>query len=168
MKALHELLNEWPSEQIIEMATISKSERWGNNLYRIAVHGTAAGDRETPHIHIYLSNDKKPYNNFNFEVSLIDIICYNEFNLIYQRDVKTGKLSTNRSKCSWEGYRKIKEGFEDWLFDKCNMPGEFINNLDALIYWWNQESDSNSDNPLKDYIDKKGLHILPEYKIYFE
>lgn len=37
-----------PSETIFEMATISKAERWGNNTYRIAVHGTASGDRETP------------------------------------------------------------------------------------------------------------------------
>ena len=59
-----------PSETIFEMVTISKAERWGNNIYRIAVHGTASGDRETPHIHIYLAHDTKPYNNFNFEISI--------------------------------------------------------------------------------------------------
>ena len=60
------------SESIYEMATISKNEKWGNNQYRIATHGTAAGDRENPHIHIYLSSDDKPYNKFNFEISLTD------------------------------------------------------------------------------------------------
>ena len=57
------------------MATISKAERWGNNTYRIAVHGIVSGERETPHVHIYLTNDNKPYNNFNFEISIIDILC---------------------------------------------------------------------------------------------
>ena len=46
------------SESIYEMATISKNEKWGNNQYRIATHGTAAGDRENPHIHIYPYNDE--------------------------------------------------------------------------------------------------------------
>ena len=42
------------SESVYEMVTISKNERWGNNQYRIATHGTATGDRENPHVHIYL------------------------------------------------------------------------------------------------------------------
>lgn len=77
MRTLKEFLFDTftPSETIFEMATISKAERWGNNMYRIAVHGTVSGDRETPHVHIYLTNDNKPYNNFNFEISIIDILC---------------------------------------------------------------------------------------------
>lgn len=94
-----------PSETIFEMTTISKAERWGNNTYRIAVHGTASGDREIPHVHIYLTNDNKPYNNFNFEISIIDILCKDEINLIYQRDRSKNKLIKNRSKCFWEGYK---------------------------------------------------------------
>ena len=84
-----------PSETIFEMATISKTERWGNNIYRIAVHGTASGDRETPHIHIYLANDTKPYNKFNFEISIIDILCKDEINLIYQRSQKEHRKNSD-------------------------------------------------------------------------
>ena len=124
MIPLHQFINHllWPSEQIFEMATITKDIKWGNEHFRVAVHGTAAGDRDVPHIHIYLSNDKKPYNKFNFEVSLVDILCYDEVNLIFQRDEKTGKRISNRNKCSWEGYKKIADGFEDWLEQKPTTP----------------------------------------------
>ena len=157
----------WPSEQIFEMATITKDIKWGNDHYRVAVHGTAAGDRDVPHIHIYLSNDKKPYNKFNFEVSLVDILCYDEVNLIFQRDEKTGKYISNRNKCSWEGYKKIADGFEDWLEQKPTTPGDFQTNLEAIIYWWNEESDSASENPLKDWLDKRGLKVLKKYSYLF-
>lgn len=169
MRTIKEFIIEtfWPSEQIIEMATISKVERWGNEQYRIATHGTAAGDRETPHVHIYLSNDTKPYNKFNFEISLIDILCYDEINLIYQRDKKANKLITNRNRCSWEGYNKILNGFEEWLFERSKMPGEFKDNLDAIIWCYNNESSSLSENPLLDYINERGLTILDKYKHYF-
>lgn len=158
----------YPSESIFEMATISKAERWGKDSYRIATHGTAAGDRETPHVHIYLSNDTKPYNQFNFEISLVDILCYDEINLIYQRDRKSNKLITNRLKCSWTGYKQIRDGFEDWLFAKSKMPGEFKDNLDALIWSYNNESNELTENPLKDYMDSRGLKVLDKYKHYFE
>lgn len=168
MKTLNEFLTMfWPSEKIFEMATISKQEKWGKNNYKIALHGPAKGDREAPHVHIYLSTDKSPYNNFNFEISLVDILCYNEINLIYQRDKQRNKLFSNRNKCSWEGYRDILNGFEDWLFDVCKYPGEFKDNLDAIIWVYNNESNSLSENPLKDYIDNKGLTILNKYKHYF-
>ena len=154
------------SESIYEMATISKNEKWGNNQYRIATHGTAAGDRENPHIHIYLSSDDKPYNKFNFEISLTDILCYNEINLIYQRDISKNKKITNRNKCSWEGYRKIKEGFEEWLYKPSKTPGEFVDNLDALIYWYNEESNIIG-NALLQYMKEHGLIILDKFNKYF-
>lgn len=170
MKNIREILFDafTPSENIFEMATISKAERWGNDNYKIAIHGTAKGDRETPHVHIYMSSDRIPYNQFNFEISLVDILCYDEINLIYQRDRKTNKLITNRSKCSWNGYKRIKEGFEDWLFDKCKLPGEFKDNLDAIIWSYNNESNLLTDNPLKDYLDSRGFVVLDKYKHYFE
>ena len=166
MIPLHQFINYllWPSEQIFEMATITKDIKWGNEHFRVAVHGTAAGDRDVPHVHIYLSADKKPYNRFNFEVSLVDILCYDEVNLIFQRDEKTGKRISNRNKCSWEGYKKIADGFEDWLEQKPTTPGDFKTNLEAVIYWWNEESDSSSDNPLKDWIESRGLKVLDKYK----
>lgn len=173
MKKLTEIINDnvenWPSENyIIEMATISKQERWGNEQYRIATHGPETNDRDNPHIHIYYSNDVKPYNQFNFEISLTDILCKNEINLIYQRDTKKHKLITHRNKCSWEGYRKLYEGFEDWLFDvNVKKRGEFIDNLDACIYFYNEEGPSFEQNPLLKYIKEHGLKILRTYKKYF-
>lgn len=157
----------WPSEQIFEMATLVKDIKWGNDHYRVAVHGTVAGDRDVPHVHIYLSSDKKPYNRFNFEISLVDILCYDEVNLIFQRDEKTGRRITNRNKCSWEGYKKIADGFEDWLEQKPTTPGEFKTNLEAIVYWWNEESDYSSENPLKDWIESRGLKVLDKYRDIF-
>ena len=154
------------SESVYEMPTISKNERWGNNQYRIATHGTATGDRENPHIHIYLFNDDKPYNKFNFEISLTDILCYDEINLIYQRDISKNKKVTNRNKCSWEGYRKIKEGFEEWLYKPSKTPGDFDDNLAALIYWYNEESNIIG-NALLQYMKERGLIMLDKFNKYF-
>ena len=63
----------------------------------------------------------------------------------------------------------------------------YIDNLDALIYWYNresdeqescnqksdnqesynQESDERTQNNVLDYINKHGLKILDKYKKYF-
>lgn len=172
MKSLQEIIyndtEKWPSEKIYEMATISKNEMWGNEHYKIAVHGPESSDRPNPHIHIYLANDHLPYNKFNFEISLTDILCNDEINLIYQRDVKTHKLITHRDKCTWIGYRKIKENFEEWLYsNKVKFPGEYIDNLDAIIWNYNNENDYRIQNPLLQYISEHGLKILNKYKKYF-
>lgn len=50
--------------------------------YLIAFHGTYAGDREKPHIHIYLNVDRRPFSKFNFEIALDEILCYDEINLL--------------------------------------------------------------------------------------
>ena len=157
-----------PSENVYEMATISRNEKFGKDNYRVSIHGPASADRENPHIHIYLANDIIPYNKFNFEISLTDILCKDEINLIYQRDRSKNKLIKNRSKCSWEGYKVIKDNFEDWLFSDCKYPGNFIDNLDAIIWMYNNESDSIDENPIKSYIDSKGLIILDKFKKYFD
>ena len=171
MKSLFEYLkvSQWPSEEyILEMATIAKQANLWKSKYKIACHGTNASDRPNPHIHIYLSNDRRPYNKFNFEVSICDILCKDEINLIKMRDEKNGIKKNNRDKCSWDGYQKLKNDFEDWLFNrKVEIPGNFIDNLDACIYWYNQECDG-SDNPIKDYIEEHGWKVLPKYKKYIE
>ena len=74
----------------------------------------------------------------------------------------------NRVKCSWEGYKTIKDNFEDWLFSKCKYPGDFIDNLDAIIWMYNNESDSIDENPIKSYIEARGLKILDKFKKYFD
>lgn len=151
---------------ILEMATIGKNIQLGKNKYRIEIHGPASKDRDVPHIHIYLSNDSHPWNKFNFEISLVDIIVNNEINLIRMKDVISKKNLTNRSKCSWDGYKKMYYDFEDWLYsDNVTIRGEYIDNLDALIYWFNEES--NYDNALLMYIHDKGLKVHPDNFKYF-
>ena len=168
MKSLKEFIYSciWKDEPIVEMATVGYDLKFGKDRFRVAIHGPSSGDRENPHIHIYLENDKMPFNKFNFEISLVDILCYDEINLIYQRDISKNKKITNRNKCSWEGYRKIKEGFEEWLYKPSKTPGEFVDNLDALIYWYNEESNVIG-NALLQYMKERGLIILNKFNKYF-
>lgn len=96
-------------EVLTEMATFGV-EKWGRKTYKIAVHGASSKDRPIPHIHIYLNNDINPYTKFNFEISLIDILCKDEINLIFQTDKKKNIDNRNRKQCTWTGYSEIKEG----------------------------------------------------------
>ena len=75
-----------PSIPIVEMATIDKTVKVSTNTYRIALHGPAVGDRPCPHFHIYLANDVYPYKRFNIEISLIDLLCYDELNIVAIQD----------------------------------------------------------------------------------
>lgn len=150
---------------IVEMVIIGYDLKFGKDRFKVAIHGTSSGDRENHHIHIYLENDKIPFNKFNFEISLVDILCYDEINLIYQRDVRNGIKRTNRVKCSCDGYFKLKEDFEDWLFSKSSKRGDFKDNLDAIIYFYNEE---NHNKTLFDYIEEHGLKVLDKYKNYKE
>lgn len=74
----------------------------------------------------------------------------------------------NRTMCSWTGYTKLKNEFEDWLFSKSSKPGMFKDNLEAIIYHYNLENGTNSKNPIKDYIESRGWKVLPKYKSYIE
>ena len=156
---------EW--DYVVEMATIGhpvldKKERL------IMVHGTNAGDRQIPHVHICLNDDVRPFNKFNFEIALDEILCYDELNLIRMSDKNNGIDKKNRSLCSWNGYNKLKNEFEDWLYQKSNKRGEFIDNLDALIYFYNEEStNTHQQNPLLKYIQDHGMKVLYKYKKYF-
>jgi hypothetical protein len=158
---------------LLEMATFG-TERWGNNTYRIAVHGASTKDRPIPHIHIYLNQDVQPYKQFNFEISLVDILCKDEINLIFQMDRKNNIKNTNRVDCTWTGYADIYYGIKTFLSSpsKSKKYGMFIDNLDRAIYEWNRETDfiktENGGNPLKEYLDEKGLTVLPQYMKYFE
>ena len=134
----------------------------------IALHGTYAGNREKPHIHIYLTGDKRPFSKFNFEIALDEILCYDEINLITMRDKSKHLNIKNRNKCSWDGYMRLKDDFEDWLFSAPELRGDFIDNLDAIIYFYNQESYStNNSNPLLEYIKSKGMKIQDKFRKYF-
>lgn len=165
-KYINEQFNpEW--DYVIEMASIGYPILNKQNHY-IALHGTYAGDRERPHIHIYLENDVRPFSKFNFEIALDEILCYDEINLIRMVDIKKHLDIKNRNKCSWKGYNKLKNDFEDWLFsDKVELRGEYIDNLDACIYFYNQESGKTEHNPLLKYIKEHGMKILNKYNKYF-
>lgn len=170
MKSIRECVNNflWGNENlIVEMATIGRPV-FAKKKYHIAVHGVLAGDRPNPHIHIYLNDDTRPYNRFNFEISIIDILCKDEINIIKMRDESKGINKNNKNKCSWDGYQKLKDDFEDWLFSKCDRPGNFKNNLDACIYWYNEEGDPKSNNPIKAYIKEHGLNVLDKYREYVD
>ena len=158
-------LHDYP---ILEMAFAGVDIDLGKNTYYIALHGPNSGDRPNPHIHIYLSSDKNPWKKFNFEVSLTDIICKDEINLIRMKDVKNRKDITNRNKCSWDGYMKMYYDFEDWLFSNhVYRKGEFIDNLDAIIQIYNEESHDRDEGFVK-YLKEKGLKIHPNYFKYFD
>ena len=152
MKAIKQYINEkfnsdW--DYVIEMASIGYPILNKTNHY-IALHGKNAGDRERPHIHIYLENDKRPFNKFNFEIALDEILCYDEINLIRMKDISKKIDYTDRQKCSWDGYTKLYNDFEDWLFSSnVEIRGDYIDNLDAIIYFYNQESGGTKNkNPL--------------------
>lgn len=86
------------------MAFATNDVKLGKNHYRIALHGVAAGDRPYPHIHIYLENDHYPWKKFNFEISLVDLICDDELNLVCQQDNTYNE--ENNQKNSLQNYVK--------------------------------------------------------------
>ena len=74
----------------------------------------------------------------------------------------------NRKKCSWNGYFKLRDDFKDWLFSTPELRGDFIDNLDAIMYFYNQESGGTRNlNPLLEYIKSKGMKIQNKFKKYF-
>ena len=85
MKSLQNYIEDYQKQYITEMATIAKSVKLGKDIYRIAIHGVSSKDREYPHIHIYLANDNS-LQKFNFEISLVDILCNDEINIVAQID----------------------------------------------------------------------------------
>ena len=65
-----------------------------------------------------------------------------------------------------EGYRKLYNDFEDWLYDSpTGLPGEWIDNLDAIVWYCNHESPG--DDYVRKYIEQRGKHILTKYNKYF-
>ena len=165
MKSLQNYIEDYQEQYITEMATIAKSVKLGKDSYRIAIHGASSKDREYPHIHIYLANDIS-LQKFNFEISLVDILCNDEINLVAQIDKDKGINRKHRDKCSWEGYRKLYDDFEDWLYDSpTGLPGEWIDNLDAIIWYCNHESPG--DDYVRKYIEQRGKNILAKYNKYF-
>ena len=150
MNDLHERLIGDP-DMPLEMATFGKP-RWGEIDYKVAIHSPIIKEREIPHIHIYQLND--PYHNmFDFEISLIDILCVGKINLIYQLDRYNNIIRTHRNECSWIGYSDIYEGLEEFLHTNQNIfpYNDCLTGLEAAIVAYNAESNSR-DNALKEYL----------------
>lgn len=157
---------------LYEMETIGDM-RWGNNQFSIQIHGASTTDRPAPHVHIYLKNDHNK-KRFNFEVSIVDLVSNDELVLIYQLDRKNNIKITNRDDCSWTGYADIFDGMKNFLFSPPQSPiyHALIDNLHAAIYAWNNETDMSAtlagENPMKEWLDTKGIQVLPKYQKYFE
>lgn len=158
---------------LLEMATFGRINA-DNQLYRIAIHGPASGDRPMPHIHIYLANDHAPYTNFNFEVSLVDLVCYDKIVLVAQTDRSKNIRRTNKNECTWSGYKDLYNEFRKFLFSK---PMKKLykniaqNNLQVAIMEWDNENNDNMDDNqslMKTFIESKGFNILPSYLPFFE
>ena len=48
------------------------------------------------------------------------------------------------------------------------IRGGFKDNLDAIIYWYNQESGgTRKSNPLLEYLKDKGMKIQNKFRNYF-
>lgn len=156
---------EW--DYAVEMATIGRPIL-NKVRYKIAVHGLNADERKHPNFHIYLEEDISPFSKFNFEIALDEIICYDEINLIRMKDLSKNLDIKNRNKCSWNNYMKLYNDLYDWLYSNTNHRGNFIDNLDSIIYFYNHESgDLRKSNYLLDYIKSHGMKILNKFKKYF-
>lgn len=154
---------------LMEMSDIQRDIRIGNNIYSFALHGQGSKDRNYPHVHIYLTKDHSQ-TKFNLEISLIDILCNDEINLIRQLDrTKPKKINIkNRERCSWTGYKDIKYEFEDWLEKPYKrIEGIYKNNLDALISEYNFTGSLDDKNPFLAYVQGQGKKILPKYRYLF-
>lgn len=155
---------------VLEMGQLSSNLRLGNKLYDISLHGPNSGDRPHPHIHIYKPKLNK---SFDFEISLVDLLCNDELNLISMKDKDNNINRRNRNICSWEGYRKMKNDFEEWLEStEVDIIGDFKNNIEAAIYTYNREAgmnarDINKFNPFLEYIISQGKKIHDNYKELF-
>lgn len=170
MKSLKYYLNKYlyglDEQHLYEMATIDKHAILDKEGKSIQIQGTNSGDRQNPHFHIYSIGSK---TKFNFEISLVDIVCYDEINLVAMIDTKKHINIKNRSKCSWNGYTKMKNDFEYWLeSSNVKIPGDYKNNLDALIYWYNNESYvPDVSNPFLKYLSDRGLKVHDSYRYLF-
>ena len=167
------VLNEVKEQLLLEMATFGNIKA-DNNSYRIAIHGPATNDRPMPHIHIYLSQEKFPYPLFNFEISLVDLVCKDEIVLVAQTDRSKNIQRTHKDECSWVGYRALYNSFKVFLSQppmKKIYKGRALNNLQVAIMEWDNENNDNMDDNeslMKKYIESKGYTILPKYLPYFE
>lgn len=151
-------------EYVLEMAQAGRNVKLGKTIHDLAIHGTYAGDRPYPHLHIYkIKGDK----SFDFEISLVDLLCDDEINLVSMKDKSSNINRRNRNICSWEGYRTMLNDLEDWFEEVPKRPGgsEFTNNIDYCVWLYNDESGGDEQtNPFLEYIKGQGKKIHELYK----
>lgn len=151
-------------EYVLEMAQVGRNVKLGRHIHDLAVHGTNAGDRAYPHLHIYKIRGDK---TFDFEVSLLDIVCDDEINLISMKDKSARINRRNRRICSWEGYKAMFNDFEEWLDEIPKRPGafEYKNNIDYCVWAYNDESGGDKEyNPFLEYVRSQGKKVHPLHK----
>ena len=172
--SIEECLSMSKEEQpLLEMATIGIIEA-NSNSYRIAIHGPATNDSPMPHIHIYLSQDKFPYSLFDFEISVVDLVCRDEIVLVAQIDLANNIRRTHQNDCSWSGYNDLYKSINDFLSNppmKKVYKGRALNNLQVAIMEWDNENNENmedNESLMKRIIEDMGYTILPNYLPYFE
>ena len=105
-ESLEKVVHSSPNRvHLFEMATIG-AQKWGKDIYSIQIHGASTADSGVPHIHIYKYNDNTK-KQFNFEISLIDLVSKDKITLIRQLDREKNINHKNKDKCSWRGYSDI-------------------------------------------------------------
>lgn len=142
--------------------------------YRLATQGDI--DKiHMPCFHIYKEDeDDYAHPEFDFAVSLVDILSKDEFNLIWQQDNESGIKRTDKTECSWTGYENLLNMIKDYLSStpKSNKRWGFNDNLDRAIYAWNNETcvdfEEKGINPLKEYCKSHNIIIQEKYQPYFE
>lgn len=135
-------------ENMLEMVTIGV-EKWGDATYKIAV----LSDESTPLIHVYRNGEEE----FDLGVSLIDILCKDEINIVCLFGNETD-------------YDDIITGLRNFLFRPC-VNKLFADNLERVIYDWNRETDfvkaeREGKNVLAQYLTQNNFTPLPKYKKY--
>lgn len=163
-------------DRIFDMTHIG-SQRFKDCEYEMVIRGPSNRDRKTPHIHIYKKDDASSnYKNFNIEVSLVRILCFDDFSPIYMHDESKNLTITNKKDCSWTGYPEIYEGFINFLFSEPSDPmySDCSDNLEAMIKAWNREysipltNAPKGVNFLLDYLTDRNLTVLDKYQKYFD
>lgn len=140
--------------------------------FELATQGDIDKIRE-PNFHIYKEDDDYAHPDFDFAVSLIDIISKDEINLIWQQDKEKEIKRTDKKDCSWTGYEDLLTVVTDYLsWTPKSNRWIFNDNIDRVIYAWNKEScddfKEKGMNPLKEYCEFHKISILEKYKPYIE
>ena len=138
-------------------------------VYRLSVHGDAAGDREIPHIHL----DRADYperRGFAFEISLVALLATGEPALLRQKDGYAGFSGIDRTgtECDWAGYERLRDGILAYLEGgpEGAAPRGSRSNLESALIAWNKERGPDP-NRLAEYLAEHRIEVLEKYRRFF-